>query len=251
MRLSKAWIVASKDFKIFFKRKSILYSIIGFEIFVSIGLPLIVRFIAQKVAQASSDQAVSAQAMLYVTNAFSYWFVIGAALLPIGIAAYSLVGEKLQHSLEPLLATPTTDGEILSGKTLAAFIPAIVTNYIGAVIFMALVDYFTYPVLSYLYYPNGSIAVELLLVVPLMCLLSIGYNVLISSRANDVRSAQQLGTLIILPLGAIYVLTEIGVLALTIKNYLIMSAIVAFLDVIVFYLVKAIFQREEILTRWK
>ncbi len=243
MRLSKAWTVASKDFKIFLKKKSILYSIIGFEIFISIVLPLIVRFAVQKGAPADI--------LLQVINAFSYWFVVGAALLPVGIAAYSVVGEKLQHSLEPLLATPTTDAEILSGKAIAAFIPAIVTNYIGAVIFMLAVNYIAYPVLSYDYFPNGSIAIELLLLVPLICLLSIGYNVLISSRSNDIRAATQIGALITVPLGIIYVLTEIGVLELSIRNYLIMSAVFAVLDVIVYFLVKATFQREEILTQWK
>jgi uncharacterized membrane protein SpoIIM required for sporulation len=86
MRLSKAWIVASKDFKTFTKRKSILYSIIYFAGLVSIGLPIILRFIANKPA------AVTALPTLM--NAFSFLFVIGASLLPAGIASYSLIGEK-------------------------------------------------------------------------------------------------------------------------------------------------------------
>ena len=48
MRLSKAWIVASKDFKTFTKRKSILYTIIYFELVVSIGLPFLIRFVASR-----------------------------------------------------------------------------------------------------------------------------------------------------------------------------------------------------------
>jgi ABC-2 type transport system permease protein len=68
----------------------------------------------------------------YLENqSFSFWFVMGASLLPTGIASYSLVGEKVQKSLEPLLATPTTDEEILAGKAVAAFIPVIISNYIG------------------------------------------------------------------------------------------------------------------------
>jgi len=82
-------------------------------------------------------------------------------------------------------------------------------------------------------------------------ILSIGYSVLISSRTNDIRAAQQLGTLIILPMGAIYVLSEINILQLTITNLLILSFAFLVMDVIVFYLVKATFQREEILTKWR
>jgi len=243
MRLSKAWTVASKDFKTFTKRKSILYSIIYFEVFVSIGMPLLIRFIASKPGGAA--------ALPTFMNAFSFWFVIGASLLPVGIASYSLIGEKVQKSLEPLLATPTTDEEILAGKSIAAFLPAICSNYIGALIFTVLVDSFTYSTLKYLYYPNWDIAIILFLLAPLACILGVGYNILISSRANDVRAAQQLGTLIILPFGAVYILSEFKVLTLTTNNMLIMAAVLVVIDVIVFYLVKATFQREEILTKWK
>jgi ABC-2 type transport system permease protein len=243
MRLSKAWTVASKDFKIFTKRKSILYSIIYFEVVVSIGIPFIVRFIASK----PSGAAV----LPTFLNAFSFLYVIGAAFSPVGIASYSLIGEKVQKSLEPLLATPTTDEEILAGKSIAAFLPAICANYIGALIFTVLVDLFTYSTLKYLYFPNWDIAIILSLLAPLACILGVGYNILVSSRVNDVRTAQQLGTLIILPFGAVYVLSELQILILTTSTLLIMAAILVVVDVIVFYLVRATFQREEILTKWK
>ena len=243
MRLSKAWIVASKDFKTFTKRKSILYSIIYFEVIVSIGIPFLILFITSK----PGGVAVLPTLM----NAFSFLYVIGAAFSPVGIAAYSLIGEKVQKSLEPLLATPTTDEEILAGKSIAAFLPAICSNYIGALIFMVLADLFTYSTLKYLYFPNWDIAIILFLLAPLACIFSVGYNVLVSSRVNDVRTAQQLGTLILLPFGAVYFLSEFKVFSLTTGNMLIMAAVLAVIDAVVFYLVKAAFQREEILTKWK
>lgn len=243
MRLSKAWIVASKDFKTYTKKKSILYSIIYFEVLISIVLPIVVHFIASK----SGTAALLPGFM----NAFSFWFVIGATLLPVGIASYSLIGEKVQKSLEPLLATPTTDEEILAGKTIAAFLPAIGANFIGALIFTVLMDIFTYSTLKYLYFPNWDFAIILFLLAPLACLLAVGYNVLISSRANDVRTSQQLGSLIALPFGAVYLLSEFKVLALTTTNLLIMAAVLTVVDAIVLILVRSTFQREEILTKWK
>ncbi len=243
MRLSKAWTVASKDFKTFTKRKNILYSIVYFEAVVSIGIPFIIRFIAGK-----PNGAVLLPPFI---NAFSFLYTIGAALAPVGIASYSMIGEKVQKSLEPLLATPTTDEEILAGKSIAAFLPAIGANYLGALIFAVLVDLFTYGTLKYLYFPNWDLAIILFLLAPLACLLSVGYNVLVSSRMNDVRTAQQLGTLILLPFGAVYFLSELKILTLTTNNMLIMAAVMVVIDAIVFYLVKATFQREEILTKWK
>ena len=243
MRFSKAWIVASKEFKTFTKRKTILYSSFYFEGIVSVGLPFVIRYVTGKPAGEA--------ALPILLSAFSFLFVIGASLLPVTIASYSLVGEKVQKSLEPLLATPTTDEEILAGKSIAAFLPAIVINLLGALIFTTLVDLFTHETLKYYYYPNWDIVIIVLLLGPLACLLAVGYNVLISSRVNDIRAAQQLGALILLPFAGIYVLTETRVLDLTTNNLLIMAAILVIVDVIMFFLAKATFQREEILTKWK
>ncbi len=244
MRLRKVWIIAAKDFKIFRKKKGIIYSIVGFELFVSIGLPLILKYGGSKTG------GIPAAALPAVIDSFSFWFVIGAALLPMSLASYSLIGEKVQKSLEPLLATPITDEEILAGKSIAAAAPALIATYLGAAIFMIIVDRITHTKLDYLYYPNRSMAVILLLML-LATFFSIGFNILISSRSNDVRSAQQIGALIAVPLGAVYILSQMKVISLTVTNLLIMAAILAVVDVVVFYFAKSTFQREEILTRWK
>ena len=70
--------------------------------------------------------------------------VVISAFLPSIIASYSFVGEKIEKSLEPLLATPTTDGELLLGKSLAAFIPCIAVTYFGAAISASIIDFWSY-----------------------------------------------------------------------------------------------------------
>ena len=50
-------------------------------------------------------------------------FMLIPLFIPVNIAAYSIVGEKTTHSLEPLLATPISTGELLAGKNLASVIP--------------------------------------------------------------------------------------------------------------------------------
>ena len=42
-------------------------------------------------------------------DSFSFFFVIIATIIPTAISSYSIVGEKVEKSLEPLLATPATD----------------------------------------------------------------------------------------------------------------------------------------------
>ena len=49
----------------------------------------------------------------------------------------------------------------------------------------------------------------LLMVTPLAAVFAVEVNVLVSARVNDVRTATQLGSLVVLPLFAIYLLSEI------------------------------------------
>jgi ABC-2 type transport system permease protein len=245
MKLSKVWIIAEKDFAIFRKKKSIIYSVALFPLFVSISLPLIVQFIGSK------SGGIPAEALPTVLNAYSLFFITGAVTLPTAIASYSLVGEKVQKSIEPLLATPTTEREILLGKSIAAFLLPIAALYIGAVIFMVLIDSLTYSTLGYFYFPNWNMGIIMALVAPLGSILAIEFDILVSSRVSDVRAAQQLGGIVALPFVGIYVLAEASIFSLDSSNLLIISASLVAIDVILFYISEGLFRSEKILTKWK
>ncbi len=171
--------------------------------------------------------------IVVVLNAFSFFFIYLASLLPVGITSYSIVGEKIEKTLEPLLATPTTDGEILLGKSIVAFLPAIVATYAGAVIFMVLVDAVTSSRLGYLFFPNWIMAVILLLAAPLACIFSIEFNVIISAKVSDIRAAQQFGVLVLIPCGT-YIAAELGFIALIPANLVLISPIALVADALFF-----------------
>src|SRR3970282_1605942 len=61
-------------------------------------------------------------------NQFLILFMMMPLIIPVAIAAYSIVGEKTTRSLEPLLATPITTEELPPANSLAAAIPAIVAT---------------------------------------------------------------------------------------------------------------------------
>jgi ABC-2 type transport system permease protein len=246
MRLSISWIIALKELSIFRKKRSILFSVVLFPLFLAIGLPLLIHYILMR---SGSISAEALSGLHEVINAFAFFFIIGAGTLPTAIAAYSIVGEKEAQSLEPLLATPTTDGEILLGKSIGALLPPLVAIWLGAVIFLGLIDIFTVGLLGYLYYPNWIIAVIMLLLVPLSAITAVELSVIISARVSDIRSAQQLGSLIVIPFAIIYVLGEIGAFPLTVPYLLILSAIILVVDIGLFSLSVSTFRREEILTK--
>jgi len=244
MRISKAWIVAAKDMRVFLRKKYAIYSIVLFPLIVGIGLPLVLRFVGAKQGGLSSTR------LPVLMNAFSFFFMMGAASLPTVLASYSLVGEKIEKSLEPLLAAPITDSELLLGKSIAAFIPPVGAIYIGSIVFMALYDLVTRNTLGYLYFPNWTIHLILLLLIPLTAILSIEWSVIVSSRASDARAAQMQGLFIALPIAAIYVASEVRAISLDTSTLLIISGVILIADIILFFLSTKTFQREEILTKW-
>jgi ABC-2 type transport system permease protein len=245
MRLSKAWTIASRDFKIFTKQKNVWYSVIIFPIITSVIFPVV---LSQALSRADSIPVSTVSNLL---DTFSFFLVIGAAFAPLGIAAYSIVGEKVEKSLEPLLATPITDGEILLGKAISALVPTLVAMYIGAAIFMIGIDIVAYPKLGFYYFPNFTIAAVTLILMPIASVMSILYSIIVSSRVNDVRSANSYGILMYFPFLAIFLASETHIITIDVTTILIISGIILALDVALFFVATKTFQREEILTKWK
>jgi ABC-2 type transport system permease protein len=245
MRLSKAWTIASRDFKIFTKQKNVWYSIIIFPIITAVIFPVV---LSQTLNRANSIPVATITNLL---DTFSFFLVIGAAFAPLGIAAYSIVGEKVEKSLEPLLATPITDSEILTGKAISALVPTLVAMYIGAIIFMVGMDIVTYPALGIYYFPNFTIGAITLILMPIAAVMSILYSIIVSSRVNDVRSANSYGILMYFPFLAIFLASETGIITIDLTTILIVSGIILAIDVALFFVSTKTFRREEILTKWK
>lgn len=250
MRFAKSWIVASKDLSVFKKNRYILYSLIALPLLMGIVIPGILIFSLQAESSGINNAQLLQSAEMLI-NLFTAYFVVIAAVLPTIIASYSFVGEKMEKSLEPLLATPTTDSELLFGKSLAAFIPCVGATYIGTAIFVVIIDVWSSMTLGVLLLPNLYWAVVMGLMTPLACVLSVEANVIISSRVNDIRAAQQIGGLIILPLLMVMILASTIQFIPLVTLGLIVSGALAAADLALFYLAKATFQREEILTKWK
>lgn len=83
-----------------------------------------------------------------------------------------------------------------------------------------------------------------------VAILCVELSVLISARVSDVRAAQQLAGLFMLPVMALYVMSVIGVFPLGGTSLGITAGILAALDAALFAASRAVFRREEILTRW-
>jgi ABC-type Na+ efflux pump permease subunit len=161
-----------------------------------------------------------------------------------------MVGEKVERSLEPLLATPASDGEILLGKALAALVPPLVVMWAGMVTLMTLCDAFTHATLGYLFFPNWMAAVTVFGVAPLLALMAVSFAVLMSARVSEVRTAQQLGALAAIPGVGLYVGLISGAFSLDLASLGVICGVLAVADAGLALAARATFHREEILTRW-
>jgi len=196
---------------------------------------------------------VSDEEALLITfiDALLMFYVLVPAILPTMIASYSFVGEKTNKSLEPLLATPTTDMELLMGKGLSIFMPTMAVTWVSLIPFVILVDVITAPALGYMPLPNLLWALGVFLLAPLFCLMAIFANVIVSSRVSDVRASQQIGSLIVLPLVAFFIVILTGLVTLDVMKMLLFIGLITVVVVGLLYVASKIFKREEILIRWK
>jgi ABC-type Na+ efflux pump permease subunit len=233
-----------KEMKVIRRKKSIIYYIVLLPIILSV---LFIDVVQNNIALSTgvpTDYQLGLESL-------TYFFVVFSAILPNKIAAYSIVGEKIEKSLEPLLATPTTDGEILLGKSIAAFVLPVFMIWVGAAIFMVATDSLTHNLLSFYYFPNWNSAVMLFLLVALAAILSIELAVIVSSRVSDVRGANQIAGLMFIPFMGVFLAGVEGIITLDTGGLLVFAGILLVLDVALFFVSKSTFRREEILTKWK
>jgi ABC-2 type transport system permease protein len=181
-------------------------------------------------------------------------FLMMQLLIPVtgamAFAGYSLIGEKQGRTLEPLLATPITTAELLVGKGLGALLPSLGIMLIATFVYFGGMAALARPGVFATVLNRRSLLL-VLGVGPMAALVALQIAVLVSSRVNDPRTAQQFGALLILPLTGLFVMQFNGVFSLTLPIVLVLLATLTVLWVVLVVVGVAAFDRETILTRWK
>ena len=108
------------------------------------------------------------------------------ALVPVMLAAYAVVGERQEGTLEPVLTTPIRREELLLGKALAVLIPSVGIAYAVFGVFLALVALFAQPGVASAFIRPPDVLVQVIFT-PLIAAWSIWIGIAISTRASDVR----------------------------------------------------------------
>ena len=138
----------------------------------------------------------------------------------------------------------------LAGDRIAAIVPAVLATWVAFGIFLIGVRLLASPaIFSEFFAAQWLLAI--LVVAPLLTLLSACVAVIVSSRVSDPRVAEQLSSVVILPLILLVIGQSVGLILIDRQVILLMGAIVLVLDAVLLWLAVRLFQRETILTRWK
>jgi ABC-2 type transport system permease protein len=176
-------------------------------------------------------------------------------LLPVAIssssAAFSIVGEKQQRTLEPILATPISDRQFLLGKLLAALVPTMAATWIAAAVGAVLVDLLSWGRYPTPLLPDRFWLIGVLVLAPLLGACVVLVTMRLSARATDPQAVVQTTALVTIPgfllLGAIFGKAVTLFFPALLGACLFMFVVVA----VLFRGNVRTFRREEILTRWK
>lgn len=190
------------------------------------------------------------QIQFFLFQQFLMLFLLTPITGAMALAAHSIVGEKQARTLEPLLATPIGTIELLVAKVLGALLPTLVISLAGLVVYFLGIVFFAEPGVVRAM-ATARTALLILVVGPAAALVSLQTAIVISSRVNDARTAQQFGTLIILPLTALLVAQFTGTLWLSAWAIGLIGIGLLTLWVVLMFLSAALFERESILTRWR
>jgi ABC-2 type transport system permease protein len=191
-----------------------------------------------------------ARVQLFLFQQFLMLFLLTPITGAMALAAHAIVGEKQARTLEPLLATPITTFELLAAKVFGALIPTLAISLAGLALYFAGILVFASPGVASAM-ASARTLMLVVVVAPAAALVSLQSAILISSRANDPRTAQQFGVLIIIPLTGILVAQFTGSMWLSAAALGVLGLGLLAAWVLLTLLSVAVFDREAILTRWR
>ncbi len=199
-----------------------------------------------ELAQLSGEALIQA----FVFQQFSLLLLLVPIVSATALATHTVIGEKQSRALEPLLATPISTLELLAAKVMTPFLIALALTWAAVGLYLAGAIAFGEPGVW-----RAVVGVRFLIMFallgPLAELASLLVSVMVSSRAADPRSAQQLTALLILPVTAVFIAQLMGVLIVGPGALLLGSLGCAVLNAVLLWMGVRVFQRESILTRWK
>jgi ABC-type Na+ efflux pump permease subunit len=231
--------VVHKEFQDFRRKRSIVVTMCILP-FLFLVEPVITIFL---VTPSSSGAALQKSLVLPIL-----YLLLIPTIMPSTLATYSVVGEREQGTLEPLLTTPIRQQEFLLGKATSVMIPTLALSYAVFALFLGAVQLFSNSAVASAVFHDSSAILALFLLAPLLAGWGIVVGMAVSVRASEARVAQQLGTLASFPPVGVIILLAVGVVSPTVLVALAFAVGLLVVDALLLRFVSRMFDRERLVT---
>ncbi len=274
MNWSLIWALARKDLREVAQNKAAVVPAAVVPAFIIVVIPLAIILIPQYLGGAAGvplqqlnltgfmqrmppamAQALvglnTLQTWVVLTTGFLFapMFLILPLMMSSIIASDSFVGEKERKTLEGLLYTPTSDAELMLGKTVASVLPALGLCWASFAVYAMVVNLAGLPLMGRVWFPPAPWWPLMLWVVPAVAVLGMASAVIISSRVSTFMEAYQMsasGVVLVLALVAGQVT---GVLFLSVPVALLVGLAVWAIDAGLLWFGARTFSRNRLFSR--
>jgi len=200
----------------------------------------------ERLAGLNDDQRI---VVLLLTYLFAPMYLILPLMVASVIAADTFAGERERRTLEALIYTPTSDLELLVGKLLAGFVPAMAVAWGGFVVYALVANLAAWPTMGRIFFPTGMWFVLALWVAPAVAALGLGATVLVSSKVSTFQEAYQIGAVVVLPVILLVVGQAAGVVVLSAGLVAVIGLVFWAVAVVLLWYGARTFRRGELMAR--
>ena len=272
MRIEKATLVFRKDWREIRRNWQVVLPIVVVPLVISVFLPVLLTVIPSLATTPGTSVSgfealiqnlpnhvqerlagmTEMQVMIYIMALYFFapFFLIIPLMASSVIASDSFAGEKERKTIEALLATPISDGEMFLGKTLVSFIPSMIVTIISFLTYSLVFDLLSFSIF------NGALllpTVDWILLIfglaPTVALASIGLTVMISAKVKGFREAQQISAVLLIPVLALVFGQVTGAIVFGQIVIVALIGLFAIVDFAIFRIGVKLFKREEILSK--
>ena len=227
--MRKAWLIALKEWKEVLRDFYVMGILVLLPLTMVGTLVVLIHFYMSFFLQNLDKVQLMLSSMpeAYLKGLSGYSDIQKVAILPIKIIGLpffllipllmsgiitsdSFAGERERNTLEPLLTAPVRGWELLLGKILTPFVPALLVTWASFVLLTKGISNLINPHFLSPVFPDPVWIVSVALVVPLFLAGAVLAEILISARASSVKAASALNMLLAFPVLAVMLMQSTG-----------------------------------------
>ena len=269
MRWDRIWALAKKDIKDYTKSKYVFFTIVFMPLFLSLimaisgVLPLVsipedevneddfasIDNIVANVVEGWNDFSPKQKMLIISAYGMLFFVALIPIIIPSIIASETIVGEKERKTMEGLIASPLSEGEIVVGKIVSAFLPSIIGTIVASIVYAVSVDIMLYREIGRLLFPDPLIILFTFVISPITTILCVELMIMISTKMSSVRDAYQIGSLVVMPVFFFVFLQMVTFFFSSLLSILAGTTILILSTIFFYKLAENIFDREKALVK--